>query len=237
MDKRIREQRIERLMRLTQKKNKSSISFKIALWDYTIKSVIMFKKFLDVVASLILIILLSPVFIITALFIYIEDPGPVFYIAPRVGKDGKHFGFIKFRSMVMNADKIKDQLLDKNESKAGVIFKMKKDPRVTKTGRFIRRFSIDELPQLFNVLKGDMSLVGPRPPLPREVAEYTLLDRKRLHVMPGITCLWQVKGRSDIPFDEQVQLDMQYIKSSSFWKDIKILIMTIPAVISGKGAY
>ncbi len=237
MDKRIREQRIERLMRLTQKKNKSSISFKIALWDYTIKSVIMFKKFLDIVASLVLIILLSPVFIITAIFIYIEDPGPVFYIAPRVGKDGKHFGFIKFRSMVMNADKIKDQLLDKNESKAGVIFKMKKDPRVTKTGRFIRRFSIDELPQLFNVLKGDMSLVGPRPPLPREVAEYTLLDRKRLHVMPGITCLWQVKGRSDIPFDEQVQLDMQYIKSSSFWKDVKILIMTIPAVISGKGAY
>lgn len=237
MDKRIREQRIERLMRLTQKKNKSSISFKIALWDYTIKSVILFKKFLDIVASLVLIILLSPVFIITAIFIYIEDPGPVFYIAPRVGKDGKHFGFIKFRSMVMNADKIKDQLLDKNESKAGVIFKMKKDPRVTKTGRFIRRFSIDELPQLFNVLKGDMSLVGPRPPLPREVAEYTLLDRKRLHVMPGITCLWQVKGRSDIPFDEQVQLDMQYIKSSSFWKDVKILIMTIPAVISGKGAY
>lgn len=237
MDKRIREQRIERLMKMTQKKNKSSISFKIALWDYTIKSVILFKKFLDIVTSLILIIILSPVFIITAIFIYIEDPGPVFYIAPRVGKDGKHFGFIKFRSMVMNADKIKDKLLDQNESKAGVIFKMKKDPRVTKTGRFIRRFSIDELPQLFNVLKADMSLVGPRPPLPREVAEYTLLDRKRLHVMPGITCLWQVKGRSDIPFDEQVQLDMQYIKSSSFWKDIKILLMTIPAVISGKGAY
>ncbi len=237
MDKRIREQRIERLMKMTQKKNKSSISFKIALWDYTIKSVILFKKFLDIVISLILIIILSPVFIITAIFIYIEDPGPVFYIAPRVGKDGKHFGFIKFRSMVMNADKIKDKLLDQNESKAGVIFKMKKDPRVTKTGRFIRRFSIDELPQLFNVLKADMSLVGPRPPLPREVAEYTLLDRKRLHVMPGITCLWQVKGRSDIPFDEQVQLDMQYIKSSSFWKDIKILLMTIPAVISGKGAY
>lgn len=237
MDKRIREQRIERLMKLTQKKSKSSISYKIALWDYTIKSVILFKKFLDVVASLILIILLSPLFLVTAISIYIEDPGPVFYIAPRVGKDGRHFGFIKFRSMVMNADKIKDQLLEQNESKAGVIFKMKRDPRVTRTGRFIRRFSIDELPQLFNVLKGDMSLVGPRPPLPREVAEYTLLDRKRLHVMPGITCLWQVKGRSDIPFDEQVQLDMQYIKSNSFWKDVKILLMTIPAVISGKGAY
>ncbi len=237
MDKRIREQRIERFMKMTQKKSKSSISVKIALWDYTIKSVVLFKKFLDIMASLILLILLSPIFILTAIFIYIEDPGPVFYIAPRVGKDGKHFGFIKFRSMIMNAEKVKDQLLDQNESKAGVIFKMKKDPRVTKTGRIIRRFSIDELPQLFNVLKGDMSLVGPRPPLPREVAEYTLLDRKRLHVMPGITCLWQVKGRSDIPFDEQVQLDMQYIKSSSFWKDVKILLMTIPAVISGKGAY
>ena len=237
MDKRIREQRIERLMKLTQKKSKSSISFKIALWDYTIKSVILFKKILDVIASLLLLVLLSPLFIITAICIYIEDPGPVFYIAPRVGKNGQHFGFIKFRSMVMNADKIKDQLLEQNESKAGVIFKMKRDPRVTRTGKFIRRFSIDELPQLFNVLKGDMSLVGPRPPLPREVAEYTLLDRKRLHVMPGITCLWQVKGRSDIPFDEQVQLDMQYIKSSSFWKDVKILLMTIPAVISGKGAY
>jgi lipopolysaccharide/colanic/teichoic acid biosynthesis glycosyltransferase len=237
MDKRIREQRIERLMKMTQKKSKSSITLKVALWDYTIKSVILFKKFLDVIASLLLIILLSPVFIITAIFIYIEDPGPVFYIAPRVGKNGKHFGFIKFRSMVMNADKIKDELLEQNESKAGVIFKMKRDPRVTRTGKFIRRFSIDELPQLFNVLKNDMSLVGPRPPLPREVAEYTLLDRKRLHVMPGITCLWQVKGRSDIPFDEQVQLDMQYIKSNSFWKDVKILLMTIPAVISGKGAY
>lgn len=237
MDKRIREQRMDRLMKMTQKKSRSSISFKIALWDYTIKAVIILKKFLDIVASFILIMMLSPLFIITAILIYLEDPGPVFYIAPRVGKDGKHFGFIKFRSMVMNADKIKDELLEQNESKAGVIFKMKKDPRVTKTGRFIRRFSIDELPQLFNVLKGDMSLVGPRPPLPREVAEYTLLDRKRLHVMPGITCLWQVKGRSDIPFDEQVQLDMQYIKSSSIWKDIKILLMTIPAVISGKGAY
>ncbi|MFA7056204.1 MAG: sugar transferase [Candidatus Cloacimonadales bacterium] len=237
MDKKIREQRIERLMKLTQKKSRSSLSFKIVLWDYTIKSVVMFKKFLDVIASLIMLLLLSPLFIITALLIFIEDPGPIFYIAPRVGKDGKHFGFIKFRSMVMNAENLKDELLAQNESAGGVIFKMKRDPRITRIGKFIRRFSIDELPQLFNVLKGDMSLVGPRPPLPREVAEYTLLDRKRLHVMPGITCLWQVKGRSDIPFDEQVQLDLQYIKSNSFWKDVKILLMTIPAVISGKGAY
>lgn len=237
MDKKIRELKIERLMKMTQKKNRSSLSFKIWLWDFTVKSVVLFKKITDIVVSLILLLLLSPLFIITAILIYVEDPGPIFYIAPRVGKNGKHFGFIKFRSMIMDADKFKDELLDLNESTGGVIFKMKRDPRITRVGRVIRRFSIDELPQLFNVLKGDMSLVGPRPPLPREVAEYTLLDRRRLHVMPGITCLWQVKGRSDIPFDEQVELDLQYIKSTSFWKDIKILLMTIPAVINGKGAY
>ena len=237
MDKHLRQERIKRIMKLTSKRNKSAISMKVVIWDNTIKAVMLFKLSIDILFSLIMVILLSPLFILTAVSIYIEDPGPVFYIAPRVGKDGSHFGFIKFRSMIMNADKIKDKLLAQNESEGGVIFKMKRDPRVTRTGRFIRRFSIDELPQLFNVLKGDMSLVGPRPPLPREVAEYTLNDRKRLHVMPGITCLWQVKGRSDIPFNEQVQLDMQYIKSNSIWKDVKILLMTIPAVISGKGAY
>lgn len=237
MDKKIRDERIERIMELTKRRNKSVISYKVAVWDFTIKFIMLFKSSLDIIFSILLIVGLAPLFLITALAIYIEDPGPIFYIAPRVGKDGHHFGFIKFRSMVMNADKIKDQLLEQNESGAGVIFKMKKDPRITRTGKFIRRFSIDELPQLFNVMKGDMSLVGPRPPLPREVAEYTLNDRKRLHVTPGITCLWQVKGRSDIPFNEQVELDMEYIKSNSVWKDLKILLMTIPAVISGKGAY
>lgn len=236
MIKKIREERINRLMKMTSKRKKT-VTVKIALWDRTVKSVYLIKKMFDSIFSLILIILLSPVFIVTIICIYLEDRGPIFYIAPRVGKDGKHFGFIKFRSMVINAAKLKDELLEQNESEAGVIFKMKKDPRITRTGRFIRRFSIDELPQLFNVLKGDMSLVGPRPPLPREVAEYSLKDRKRLHVIPGITCLWQVKGRSEIPFDQQVELDMSYIKSNSFWQDIKILLMTIPAVISGKGAY
>jgi lipopolysaccharide/colanic/teichoic acid biosynthesis glycosyltransferase len=132
---------------------------------------------------------------------------------------------------------MKDQLLEQNESKGGVIFKMKNDPRVTPIGRFIRRFSIDELPQLINVLKGDMSLVGPRPPLPREVMEYTLEDRKRLHVKPGITCLWQIKGRSEIPFQEQVQLDLEYIRSQGLKNDLIILLKTIPAVLSGRGAY
>jgi lipopolysaccharide/colanic/teichoic acid biosynthesis glycosyltransferase len=139
--------------------------------------------------------------------------------------------------MVMNADKMKDALLEQNESKDGVIFKMKDDPRITKTGKFIRKFSIDELPQLFNVFLGDMSLVGPRPAVPREVREYSLDERKRLHVIPGITGIWQVSGRSDIPFNEQVLLDMQYIRSQSIWNDIIILLKTIPAVVTGKGAY
>jgi len=139
--------------------------------------------------------------------------------------------------MVIGADKMKDDLLEQNESDGGVIFKMKRDPRITRSGRIIRRFSIDELPQLINVIKGDMSLVGPRPPVPREVAEYTLEDRKRLHIKPGITCIWQVSGRSDIPFDKQVELDKQYIRSQSIFTDIIILLKTIPAVLGGKGAY
>jgi len=228
---------MDRIARYDGKASKAKILLKMSGWEWTVGFAKFLKHSLDFLGSIILMLLLLPVFIFTMIAIYLDNPGPLFYTAPRVGKDGRNFGFIKFRSMVMNADKIKDQLLEENESKDGVIFKMKKDPRVTKVGRFIRRFSIDELPQLVNVLKGDMSLVGPRPPLPREVAEYNLEDRKRLHVTPGITCLWQVGGRSDIPFSEQVELDKQYIQSKSLWQDIKILIKTIPAVISGKGAY
>ena len=142
----------------------------------------------------------------------------------------------KFRSMVIGSDKMKECLLDQNES-SGVIFKMKKDPRITETGRLIRKTSIDELPQLWNVFKGDMSLVGPRPPLPGEVNEYDYPDRKRLNAIPGITCIWQVSGRSNINFKGQVRLDVQYIDNQSFWGDIKILLQTIPAVLSGRGAY
>ncbi len=228
---------IERFAQLGKKRSRKNMKFKISIWEWTVGLAKTIKSFLDVLLALILLIVLSPVFIVTALIIYFTDPGPVFYIAPRVGLDGEPFGFIKFRSMFVNADRMKDELIAQNESTDGVIFKMKNDPRVTKIGRLIRRFSIDELPQLINVLKGDMSLVGPRPPLPREVKEYTLEDRKRLHVKPGITCLWQIKGRSEIPFQQQVQLDMQYISSQSVWKDIIILLKTIPAVISGKGAY
>jgi len=228
---------IERLMSLSKKRSRLHMRLKISLWEWTVAFAKFLKISLDMLGSLILLILFSPLFVATALAIYLTDPGDIFYVAHRIGLNGKPFGFIKFRSMYMNADRMKDQLLGKNESADGVIFKMKNDPRVTKVGRIIRRFSIDELPQLINVLKGDMSLVGPRPPLPREVVEYTLEDRKRLHVKPGITCLWQIKGRSDIPFTQQVQLDLEYIGSRSLLSDFVILLKTIPAVISGRGAY
>ena len=210
---------------------------KVILWELTVKFSYLAKRSLDILGCSLLLLLLSPVFIVTIIAIYIDNPGPIFYVQKRVGKNGVHFNFIKFRSMVVGAEKMKDALLQQNESQDGVIFKMKADPRITRVGKFIRRFSVDELPQLFNVLKGDMSLVGPRPPLPREVALYTLDDRKRLHVMPGITCIWQVSGRSEIPFKEQVLLDLEYIKSQSLWNDIILLLKTIPAVLFGKGAY
>jgi exopolysaccharide biosynthesis polyprenyl glycosylphosphotransferase len=195
------------------------------------------KRGSDILFSFTLIVILSPVYLFTAILIKLDSSGPVIFKQTRVGKNGRHFDFYKFRSMRIDAEKIKQELMQDNESEDGVIFKMKKDPRITRVGRFIRKFSIDELPQLFNVLVGDMSLVGPRPPLPSEVAEYTLEERKRLHITPGITCIWQVSGRSDIPFKQQVELDKEYIKSRSLWKDILILLKTIPAVLTGKGAY
>ena len=167
----------------------------------------------------------------------LTSPGPVIFAQVRVGRYGRHFRFYKFRSMYVDAEERKKELLAKNESKDGVIFKMKDDPRITRVGKFLRRTSLDELPQLWNVFIGDMSLVGPRPPVPKEVQEYTLDDRKRLDVIPGITCLWQIKGRSEIPFHEQVRLDKEYILAPSVWNDIKILLKTIPAIIGGKGAY
>ncbi|MCF8383061.1 MAG: sugar transferase [Chlorobium sp.] len=210
---------------------------KVTAWEATVNLSYLMKRLLDITISTAAIIALSPLFLLTALAIRIEDPGPVFYTQIRVGQNGRHFRFYKFRSMIMSADKIKAQLAAQNESRAGVIFKMKNDPRITRTGRIIRKFSIDELPQLINVLNGDMSLVGPRPPLPSEVSEYTLEQRKRLHVIPGITCLWQVSGRSDIPFTDQVRLDLEYIKSAGLLNDIRLLLKTIPAVLTGRGAY
>lgn len=209
---------------------------KRALWVLVVEGSRAFKRLFDILGSAIGLICLSPIFALTALFIKLEDGGPVLYVQKRVGKWGKIFPMYKFRSMVMNADKMKDQLMDLNEA-GDVMFKMKNDPRITRVGRIIRKLSIDELPQLYNVLRGDMSLVGPRPPLPREAAQYSLADRRRLEVIPGITCLWQVEGRSDIDFKGQVGLDVQYIESQSLWGDLVLLLKTIPAVLSGRGAY
>lgn len=211
--------------------------FKRLVWRLVIGSTHAIKRLIDIFGAGVGLLLLSPVFLFTWLAIKIEDPGPGFYVQQRVGKWGQLFPMIKFRSMVVNADALKAQLLDQNESEAGVIFKMKEDPRITRVGKFIRKYSIDELPQLVNVLRGEMSLVGPRPPVPNEVAEYSLSDRQRLEVKPGITCLWQIGGRSDIDFEGQVRLDVQYIREQSLRKDIVILLKTIPAVILGKGAY
>lgn len=229
--------RLDMIDALSQPLTSKQYRAKIFVWQQTVTWTKRIKRLFDLLAAALLLLLLSPIFIITALFIYLENPGPIFYSQTRVGKDGRHFRFFKFRSMIVGADAMKDTMTTQNESEDGVIFKMKDDPRVTKTGKIIRKFSIDELPQLLNVLRGDMSLVGPRPALPKEVVMYTLEQRKRLHAMPGITCIWQVSGRSEIPFTGQVKLDLEYIQSTSLTKDISILLRTIPAVLAGKGAY
>ena len=212
-------------------------SLRLRAWKLTVMGSYALKRAMDIVGSLIGMALLSPVYVGIACAVKFTSPGPVIFSQVRVGRYGRHFKFYKFRSMYVDAEARKDELKDLNESKDGVIFKMKDDPRITRIGRFLRRTSLDELPQLWNVFIGDMSLVGPRPPVPSEVREYTLEDRKRLNVIPGITCLWQISGRSEIPFHEQVRLDKEYILAPSIWKDIVILLKTIPAILGGKGAY
>jgi len=195
------------------------------------------KRFIDILASLFGLILLSPIFLIVALLIKLEDPrGPILFKQVRIGKSEKEFGMYKFRSMVTDAeDRLKD-LLQHNEV-SGAMFKMKDDPRVTKIGKFIRKTSIDELPQLLNVLKGDMSLVGPRPPLPREVKEYTSYDKQRLLVTPGCTGLWQVTDRNSVGFKEMVELDLTYIKNRSLGLDIKLILKTVLVLFGSKNAF
>jgi lipopolysaccharide/colanic/teichoic acid biosynthesis glycosyltransferase len=166
----------------------------------------------------------------------LEDGGPVFFIQTRIGRFGEEFHMYKFRSMCLNAEARLKDLLAQNQHAQGVTFKLKNDPRLTRTGKWLRKFSCDELPQFFNVLRGHMSVVGPRPPLPREVALYTLADRRRLAVKPGLTCLWQIGGRSEIDFSGQVDLDVRYIETQTIWQDIRIMLKTLPAIISGKGA-
>lgn len=194
------------------------------------------KRGFDILASGIALILLSPLFLVLIILIKKEDGGPAFYSQERIGKDEKPFKMWKFRSMIVNADKMVEQLEEQNEID-GAMFKIKDDPRVTKIGHVIRKYSLDELPQLWNVLKGDMSLVGPRPPLPMEVEDYTPYDKLRLTVMPGCTGLWQVTKRNDADFDEMVELDLEYINNSSLWFDFKILLKTVGVVIHPNSSY
>lgn len=196
-----------------------------------------FKRFFDELLSISAIILLIPVFVVTSILIKIEDPhGPIFYSQIRIGKNNRPFKMYKFRSMVINADERLKTLLDQNDVE-GAMFKMKSDPRVTKVGRIIRKYSIDELPQLINVVKGDMSLVGPRPPLRREVKEYTEYDKQRLLVIPGCTGLWQVGERNNVGFHEMVELDLKYIREAGILLDFYILIRTIIIMIRPNNAY
>jgi exopolysaccharide biosynthesis polyprenyl glycosylphosphotransferase len=213
------------------------LAWKRISWRWLVGGAHLTKRVLDIIGSACALLALSPVFLVVAILIKLEDRGPVFFRQIRVGRHGREFGMFKFRSMRIDAEQRLKELLAKNQHTGGVTFKIKNDPRVTRIGRFIRRYSIDELPQFYNVLIGDMSLVGPRPPVPREVALYSLADRRRLAVKPGITCIWQVSGRASIDFPGQVQLDVRYIESRSLREDIKILLKTVPAVLSGDGAY
>ncbi|MGO9839017.1 MAG: sugar transferase [Polyangiaceae bacterium] len=194
-----------------------------------------FKRLFDIVASLLALLLLSPLLLAVGVIIRFSSRGPVLFRQLRVGRHNKPFHMLKFRSMVANAEELKAKLMAQNEQ-AGPVFKMRGDPRITRVGRFIRKFSIDELPQLLNVLRGEMSIVGPRPPVPSEVARYEAWQRRRLSVRPGLTCVWQVSGRNEISFEEWMYLDMQYIDHWSLAQDFQLILKTVPIVLSGRGA-
>ncbi len=194
------------------------------------------KRALDVTVSLFALILLSPILLAVMIAVKLSSLGPVLFRQTRVGVGGRLFTCYKFRSMCVDAEAKREKLLHLNEA-SGPVFKIKKDPRITPVGRVIRKFSLDELPQLFNVLIGDMSLVGPRPPVPSEVAAYNTRTRQRLSVKPGLTCLWQISGRSSVAFDRWVELDLLYIDTMSFWGDVAILLKTVPAVVFARGAH
>ncbi|WP_195624004.1 sugar transferase [Clostridium tertium] len=193
------------------------------------------KRIIDIIGSLIGLILLSPILIIVGILIKFESKGPIVFTQKRVGKDGKEFDMYKLRSMVVNAEEIKEKLKEQNEM-SGPMFKMKDDPRITKVGKFIRKTSIDELPQLVNILKGDMSLVGPRPSLPNEVKEFETWMLKRLNVKPGLTCYWQVMGRNNIDFEDWMKLDVKYVNERSFWLDIKLIFKTVFVLFGDRNA-
>lgn len=218
----------------------SQLMARLQRWQWQIKSrsLRLAKRSIDLCLVLPAMALLMPLFALVALAIKLQDGGPVLYWQNRVGERGREFRFPKFRSMCINADQVRAKIEALNQhGSEGVTFKMKRDPRITTIGRFIRRFSIDELPQLWCVLRGDMTLVGPRPPLPSEVGKYSLRDRERLSVVPGLTCFWQVNGRSEIPFEQQVEMDIDYIHQRSLTTDLKLIAKTLPAVVRGRGAY
>ena len=194
------------------------------------------KRIVDIVCSCCTLVVLTPLFIVVASLIKMTSEGPVFYSQIRVGKNGVPFRLYKFRTMIIDAD-IMRPVLEKQNDMGKITFKIKNDPRVTWVGKYLRKRSIDELPQLWNVLKGDMSLVGPRPGLKEEVSCYSNNEKKRLQVLPGCSGLWQVKGRNELSFDEMIQLDMEYIQHLNFWNDINIIFKTIVVMITGYGAY
>ena len=191
---------------------------------------------MDVTGAATALVLASPMMVLTALAVWLTSPGPVLFTQPRVGKDGRVFTFWKFRTMTVGAAERKLQLLEQNEQ-TWPVFKLKQDPRVTRLGRVLRKTSLDELPQLWNVLKGDMSLVGPRPPTLDEVREYERWHLRRLELTPGLTCVWQVSGRSLIGFADWVRMDLQYAERRSVLVDLMLLVRTVPAVLSGRGAH
>lgn len=194
------------------------------------------KRLLDIVLSLLGLLVTFPVFLVVGILVKLTSPGPVLFKQKRVGVGGKEFLCYKFRSMRVDAEELRKELLHLNET-TGPIFKIREDPRHTPIGRIIRKYSLDELPQLFNVLQGDMSMVGPRPPIPQEVAHYDAHTRRRLSVKPGLTCIWQVSGRSNIGFEQWVELDLHYIDTMSFWGDVVLIARTVPAVITARGAH
>ncbi|MCB0063320.1 MAG: sugar transferase [Caldilineaceae bacterium] len=212
------------------------LQLRLVLWALHIQGMRKLKRLLDLSILTLALPIVLPVGLLTVLAIRLESPGPAIFRQTRVGKWGQLFTCYKFRSMYMDAEERKQELMAVNEAD-GPVFKMHNDPRVTRVGRIIRKLSIDELPQLINIWKGDMTFVGPRPPLPNEVSEYEFEQRRRLDVVPGLTGLQQVSGRSDLSFERWVELDLEYINKQNLWNDIVILLKTVPTVIFGRGAY
>lgn len=206
-------------------------------WLIQVKGEVVQKRALDVLGTMLLTPVILPVVLFAALLIKLTDGGPVLHWQKRVGWRGRQFDFPKLRSMVVDAEARRHRLEDRNAHASGITFKLRDDPRITWIGRIIRRWSIDELSQFWCVLAGDMSLVGPRPALPSEVSRYSQSNRRRLDATPGLTCLWQVNGRAELPFEKQVVLDVDYIHERSLGLDLRILLRTVPAVINGRGAY